>query len=285
MAPQSFPIIVDMSEAQKKTMRDLNVIVNQLGFRVIEIEQLNPRVREVTGVQVCRYKELPQIEIDQMQQRMGTSPTAQELYPYDVDGGTIVFAESPFPRQMSPGSTGRVAFVLDDDMDTPEYAYSGEKKGWNREFLASHYNDGFWKIVDPDIDREVRARAEAIAKRREEMKLGKYRPGLAMPNQRRDPSLISRPDPGVSVPSSIKAENETAGFGDGTISASVSATGLIALEPGATIALDDGQQKLIEEQRQTIELLKGRLEALENAKPPLKGKKITKGPKEAGFGA
>lgn len=281
MAPQSFPIYVDVSEAQKKTMRDLNVIVQQLGFRVIEIEQLNPRVREVAGVQVCRYKELPQIEIDQMQQRMGAAPTAQELYPYDIDGGTIAFAESPFPRQMSPGSTGRVAFVLDDDMDTPEYAYSGEKKGWNREFLASHYNDGFWRIVDPEIDKEIRERADKIAKRREEMKLGKYRPGLAMPNQRRDPSLISRPDPGVSVPSSLKTDKETAGFGDGTVTVSGAA---LVLEPGASITVDDTQQKLIEEQRQTIELLKGRLEVLENARP-LKGKKATKVPKEAGFGA
>jgi hypothetical protein len=236
---------------------------------VIEIEQMNTRVREVAGVMICRYKELSQMQQEQMAQRSGVAPSPQELYPHTVDGGTIQFADSPFPRQMSFGGTGKVAYILDDEMETPEGSLSGATKGWNREFLASHYNDGFWRICDEEVDREVRARSEAIASKRKAMGFAKYNPGLAMPTTRRDPTLVTDPDPGVSVPMQggepmVDTQATGEGFIDGI--------GTVAVQvPGQDIA---SLKDLVEKQSNTIELLEQRLKELEKPQKKTVSKKV-----------
>lgn len=65
--------------------------------------------------------------------------------------------------------TGKVAFIADDENDptgegiaVPPGALSGELFGWNRELLASHYGECYWKIVDKDLDAEIRDRYRSI---------------------------------------------------------------------------------------------------------------------------
>lgn len=159
----AFPVVSLTTAAQKDTMEYLNVVVNHLGYEVIEIELVNPKVQEITGVKVVKYR-TPNRSIEQITQQLGHMPSAQELYPHKITGGSLKFSQSPYPRM--PLATGLVAFVLDDQEEVPRAAKSGAKTGWNREFLASHYHAGYWKIVDGEIDDEIRRRADRIQESR-----------------------------------------------------------------------------------------------------------------------
>jgi hypothetical protein len=202
-------------------------------------------------------------------------PPPAELYPFTIDGGSIEFAESPFPRMMK--GTGKVAFLLDDSEPTPAGALSGAKPGWNREFLASHYHDGFWRIVDEEDDREVRARAQNIMKRRDEIARENgqqpiaYRPGMKMPMVRGDSTLLTNPDPGVSVPSNMEKAGEQEFGGTLSVSGGAGSTITEGLQADTVSAApgNEALQKIILEQGEIIKQLKA---DAENRKP-LSGKR------------
>lgn len=158
-----FPVLSVQTSDQAKLAKDLSVITNILGLRVIEIEQLNPNIRQLEGVMICKYKEVAQSDEDLMAQG-GSGRTEVDRFPHEIRGGSLVFVTNPYARRAV--GTGRVAFLIDDDKPTPRGAMSGEAKGWNREFLASHMADpvaaGYWRIVDDDIRAEIAVRANAI---------------------------------------------------------------------------------------------------------------------------
>lgn len=135
-------------------MEDRKVLQNYLNIPVIEIEQLNPRVRSLHGIQDVKYRS-----------RGGDILDDERSIEYDYDwvGGEIVFIDNPYSRP--PVGTGRVAFVPDDSKDPtgsvislPDGALSGNTSGWNLEFLASHYLENYWKIIDSKYEEIVQER-------------------------------------------------------------------------------------------------------------------------------
>jgi hypothetical protein len=141
-------------DAQKQMMKDRNVLQNYLNIPIIEVEQLNPRVIALHGIMVPKYRS----QGGGMDDFEGTVS-----YEYDWIGGELVFIDNPYPRP--PVGTGKIAFLCDDERDplgspmpVPEGAKSGEAFGWNKEFLASHYLENFWNIMDPEIEAEVQQR-------------------------------------------------------------------------------------------------------------------------------
>jgi hypothetical protein len=142
---------------QQQMMKDNGVVQNILNIPLIEIEQLSPRVRKLVGAMKCRYRAVSE----------GADPDSGMNYEYSWIAGDVIFVDNPIPR--APVGTGKVAFLPDDENDPrdsgeplPEGSLSGHLKGWNREFLASHYGEGFWRIVDENIDAEIRDRYRSI---------------------------------------------------------------------------------------------------------------------------
>lgn len=146
--------------------QDVRLINNFTELELIEIEQTNRRYNRMQGIQVCYYRTI-------MNEDEPGNPTVSEVKPR-ITGGELVFADNPFPRKPLKGGTGRVAYLVNDNMDTPDGALSGEVKGWNLEFLAAHYADGWFKVVDPKWDRKVKKRHEAILKKKETLPSSKH---------------------------------------------------------------------------------------------------------------
>ena len=144
--------------AQMAAMERNNVLQNILRIPLIEIEQLNPRIRQLHGAMGVRYHQVGGGDGD-------LDGTVN--YEYDWEGQAVTFASNPLPRV--PVGTGKVAYIADDSQDpagegipVPKGALSGELFGWNREMLASHYGECYWKIIDPKIDAEIRDRYRSI---------------------------------------------------------------------------------------------------------------------------
>jgi len=147
-------LAIKKEDMQKQMMEDRKVLQNFLNIPVIELEQLNPRVRCLHGVQTVKYRSKGGDVLD--------DETSLE-YEYDWVGGEIVFVDNPYPRP--PVGTGRVALVPDDSKDPtgnaialPEGCLSGSISGWNLEFLASHYLENYWKIIDEEYEKVVQER-------------------------------------------------------------------------------------------------------------------------------
>lgn len=147
---------VTLSEHQQLIDR-IQVVRNILGIPMIEIEQLNPRVRELQGVMKCKYHALGGVS--------AFSNSGTQEYEWNWAGGDITFVRNPYPR--APVGTGNVAFIDDDylagdngslALPTPEGSKSGELTGYNRELLATHYDSGYWKIIDTEIDADIQRR-------------------------------------------------------------------------------------------------------------------------------
>jgi len=156
-------ISMKTSDLQKQMTDDMSVLQNIIHMPIIEIEQLNPRIVGVQGVMAIRYR------------KKGGDIDTELAYEYEWVAGELYFVESPFARKQQ--GTGKVGFVCDDERDpaglqnpedpnspiippipVPEGAKSGAQFGWNKEFLASHYGECYWKILDPEIDKEVQDR-------------------------------------------------------------------------------------------------------------------------------
>jgi hypothetical protein len=149
-----FPVLSVASRDQQKVVKDIGVIGNVLGFRLIEIEQVSPRFREAQGIKVCKYKEIiNDSDIDDPKRK----------YPYKIVGGQLSFVVNPLNNR-APVGTGRVAFLVDDNELLPPGALSGEERGWNREFLASHYATGYFRVIDPELNAVIKERHERILK-------------------------------------------------------------------------------------------------------------------------
>lgn len=136
---------------QKRMMNDRNILQNILNIPIIEIEQLNPRILGVHGAMVVKFR------------KTGGDTGDVLSYEYDWSGGELYFIDNPYPRP--PIGTGKVGYLCDDERDpsgspiaVPAGSLSGATYGWNKEFLASHYGECYWKIVDPEIDADVQNR-------------------------------------------------------------------------------------------------------------------------------
>lgn len=155
MADIGNPIAYD---EQRRVLDNLNIVQSVLGIPMIEIEQLNPRIRLLNGAMVVKaHRTGGDVE----------DPESVIQYDYEYQGGEISFIPNPYPRK--PLGTGKICFLVDDQndplgkaVDVPENAMSGEPTGWNRELLASHYGECYWRIVDPKIDMEIRDRYRRI---------------------------------------------------------------------------------------------------------------------------
>lgn len=139
-------------------METNRIVQSILGIPMIEIEQLNSRCRSINGIMKVNYTKMSADIRD---------PDGAVSYEYDWVGGEMEFVPNPYPRP--PLGTGKIAFIADDSMDPqgkpvalPKDAMSGLETGWNREFLASHYGECYWRIVDPKIDAEIRERYRCI---------------------------------------------------------------------------------------------------------------------------
>ncbi len=142
--------------------QDYRLITNHTDFDIIEIEQTNKRYNNMQGIQICSYKAVWDDEDP-------TSPVIKSINP-KVIGGKVLFVENPFARKPVKGGTGRVAFLINDDRKTPKGSLSGEAHGWNIEFLAAHYDEGWFVVVDQKWDKVVQKRHKAILKSREDWK-------------------------------------------------------------------------------------------------------------------
>lgn len=80
----------------------------------------------------------------------GLGKDRRPTYTAVVRGGPLVFH---YKRTNDPDTDGMFAYMLDDD-EKGIYA----TKGYNRDFLASHYSTGWFIIEDPKVQKDVEAR-------------------------------------------------------------------------------------------------------------------------------
>ena len=144
----------------KMTVEDLileerRLIYSKSKYEMIEIEQVNTKFTEIKGA----------VKLDFNVQRDVDDPKHIKsiiIKNPPFKGTNIVFIDCPEARKSLPGTTGKVAFLIADDIDVPVGAMSGEKTGWNLEFLASHYGENLFKVVDPKWDEIIKFRYEKI---------------------------------------------------------------------------------------------------------------------------
>jgi len=77
-------------------------------------------------------------------------------YEVVVSGGELVFRFTP---SEDPENDGWYASMLDDQETS---IYDPNKKGYNRDFLASHFESGQFIILDAKVKRDIVARAKLI---------------------------------------------------------------------------------------------------------------------------
>lgn len=142
---------------------DYRLIKAHTNYELIEIEQTRPPsgrvVSRLQGFLAYKYKTRMDDTTDP------ENPTVSSINGR-IDGDTIQFVENPFPGR-KPVGTGKIAFILNDNLpadpeEFPDGYLSGAEKGYNLEVLATHYNEQLWKIIDPEIEKEVIKRSEAI---------------------------------------------------------------------------------------------------------------------------
>lgn len=144
----------------KMTVEDLvaeerRLIYSKSKYEMIEIEQVNPKFAGIKGAVKLDYNKV--IDVDDP-----THVKSITIKNPPFKGANILFVDCLEARKTLPGTTGKVAFLIADDMDVPVGSMSGEKTGWNLEFLASHYGENLFKIVEPKWDEIVKARYEKI---------------------------------------------------------------------------------------------------------------------------
>ncbi len=135
-------------------------IQNFTNYKTIEIEQVNSRMNNIHGALVLRYKKKYNDEDPE-------NVVVDGIHGEKIDGGPIKFVKNPYPGARKPIGTGRVTYLIDDQLspdekDFPKGFLSGAEKGRNLEFLASLYGEGLFKIVDPEWEKIVRERHEAM---------------------------------------------------------------------------------------------------------------------------
>jgi len=139
----------------ERLAKDLRVMNAHTDFDMIEIEQTNRKFQKMEGALVYKYKET--MNVDDAE-----NPVIDSIKG-DFEGGTLWLVENPYPNR-KPVGTGLVAYLVNDNNETPENSLSGEARGWNLEFLAAHYDSGLFKVIDPKWDSVVKKRHEAIKK-------------------------------------------------------------------------------------------------------------------------
>lgn len=139
---------------REKLAEYVRIITNHTDYELIEIEQTDKAANKMQGIMVCNYHIIYD-DSDPL------DPTVDKVLPR-IAGGELFFAENPFPRK--PVGTGKVAYLIADNEKTPKNSLSGEPLGWNLEFLAAHYDQGWFKVIDKKWERKIKKRHEAIKK-------------------------------------------------------------------------------------------------------------------------
>jgi hypothetical protein len=139
----------------EKLMRDVRLIKAHTDYDMIEIEQIDKHYNRVESVQVFKYT----VKMDASDPE---NPTVGELKG-DITAGTLLFVDNPYPNQ-KPFGTGRVAYLVNDKKKNFDGALSGEERGRNLEYLAANYASNLFKIIDPEWEKVVKKRHEAIVK-------------------------------------------------------------------------------------------------------------------------
>jgi len=140
-------------------LEERKIINSKSKYEMIEIEQVNPRFTEIKGAVKLDYNKLID---DTDPKRLSVKSIIIKNPPFK--GPNIIFIDCPEARKSLPGTTGQAAFLIADDAEVPAGSMSGEKKGWNLEFLASQYDSGLFKVVDPKWESIVKERYEKIIK-------------------------------------------------------------------------------------------------------------------------
>lgn len=140
-------------------LEERKIINSKSKYEMIEIEQVNPRFTEIKGAVKLDYNKLID---DTDPKRLSVKSIIIKNPPFK--GANIIFIDCPEARKSLPGTTGKVAFLIADDAEVPAGSMSGEKKGWNLEFLASQFDGGLFKVVDSKWESIVKERYEKIIK-------------------------------------------------------------------------------------------------------------------------
>ncbi|MBU2249222.1 MAG: hypothetical protein KKD77_20915 [Gammaproteobacteria bacterium] len=158
---------------QQVLSNKLNVMVNELGLKVFKVAQLSRQLKGFGGViDVTYFRKSPKtLEGSGTSEGINTAmmndtvlrASKNNNYMYAFIGANLNFEDDPFPQGLNPGS-GKVVYLIDDDLKTPKECKSGRLIGYNREFLASQFGSGFFKIMDEEVEKEVKERYEAILK-------------------------------------------------------------------------------------------------------------------------
>ena len=140
------------TEEQKKLVEKLSVVINTLGYKYIKVAQLKSDFQSVSGIVDVDYKENRDWEENN-----------GERYKHSLIGNkTLDFVQDPYPMEGPGKGTGKVAYMIDDNMPVPVGSKSKATKGWNREFLASQYGSGVLMILDEEEDKEIKQRHDEI---------------------------------------------------------------------------------------------------------------------------
>ena len=160
----NIPTIMISTKEQQMLVEKLGVVHNILGFDLIKVAQMSPRFKGCFGPLDVRYNKRRKYNPDEH----------DSMYAWEFVQTKAEPMDDPYPSG-PPIGTGKVMYMVDDKEPTPSTSKSGAKEGYNREFLATHWGEGF-KVLDPEQEIEIRARAEAIQARIEAEKQGTYQP-------------------------------------------------------------------------------------------------------------
>ena len=164
MSQQNYSMPMIKGKAQEVAAERLSKLTTTLGMRVIKIAQMKRGLTSFSGVLDVIAKKNIHYNPEASEDEGNESQFRTEI----TGNQKLEFGPDPFPT--GPGiGTGLVAYALDDEEDVPKSSKSGATKGWNRDWLASHYDSGI-KILDEEVDKDVRARFEHIKKVLEEEK-------------------------------------------------------------------------------------------------------------------
>jgi len=159
------------NDAQKVMAEKLSVIVNEIGMKLIKVYQVSRELKGFGGIADISYFKRSERSLGQdstgnfqttAQNDVTWRTSASGNFTYAFIGGSVRFDEDPFPESLVAGTTGKVVYMVLDDLATPKGSKSGELKGYNLEFLASQYDQKLFKIADPDIEAQVISRRKRI---------------------------------------------------------------------------------------------------------------------------
>jgi len=136
---------------QEKMKEYYNIITQHTSYEPIEIELKNSHYEAyngMNGIMVLQYRKTDS---------RAPGKRKQIHVSQKITGGVMNYVEHPFGEQATfkEDGSGDIVYIINDREPTPEESLSGEKIGWNLEFLATHYDEDCPFIIKDEKWRKI----------------------------------------------------------------------------------------------------------------------------------